>query len=126
MTCLGRIAITLALAGAVRCQAASTDSFRYLRNIDRPDSRAEEILSLSLDSDVYAATQVGLADVRIIDAEGREVPYQLEKAVHSGATGMDDPLRNPFVIEMSDLLPEDEVFQQGGSEGIGFQGVLIV
>ena len=28
-----------------------------------------------------------------------------------GASGMDDPLRNPLMIEVRDLLPENEILQ---------------
>ena len=94
---VGLIAFALVLAGVSRCQAATADSFRYLRTVDRTDSMAEEILSLPLDSDVYAVAQAGLADVRIIDAEGREVPYQLEKAAESRTTTVREPCPSRIV-----------------------------
>ncbi len=42
------------------------------------------------------------------------------------ATGMDDPLGNPLVIEVEDLLPKVEVLQQGRPALADAQGVLIV
>jgi hypothetical protein len=44
----------------------------------------------------------------------------------AGAAGVDDALRDAFVIEMSDLLPQDEILDQGGSALSALQGVLIV
>ena len=38
---------------------------------------------------------------------------------------MDDALGDTLVIEMLDLLPKDEVFEQSRSARTGFQGVLI-
>jgi hypothetical protein len=37
---------------------------------------------------------------------------QLEEAVRRRAAGVDDPLRDPLVVEVLDLLAQHEVFQQ--------------
>ena len=39
---------------------------------------------------------------------------------------MNDPLRDPFMVEMGDLLAKDEVFEQRRPAQAGFEGVLIV
>ena len=50
----------------------------------------------------------------------------LEEAVGRRAAGVHDPLGDPLVIEMSDLLAEDEVLQQGGPPEPGLERVLVV
>lgn len=60
--------------------AAGTPALRYAKPIHAPQLAAEELLAISLDDDVYAATQDGLADLRILDAAGRETPYVLRTA----------------------------------------------
>jgi len=37
-----------------------------------------------------------------------------------GASGVDDPLGNPLVIEVRDFLPENEILQQSGSAPASF------
>jgi hypothetical protein len=39
---------------------------------------------------------------------------------------MDDAFRNPFMVEMEDLLPQDEIFQQRWPTSAGLQAVLVV
>ena len=39
---------------------------------------------------------------------------------------MDDALRDALVVEVGDLLPHDEVFEQGGPAGTGAQRILVV
>ena len=50
----------------------------------------------------------------------------LEHAVRGGAAGVDDPLGDALVVEVGDLLPEDEVLQQGGTPQAGLERVLVV
>ncbi|MCY1333938.1 hypothetical protein D9M69_196790 [compost metagenome] len=50
----------------------------------------------------------------------------LEVAMGRRATGMYHPLGNPLVVEVGDLLPHDEVFQQGRTPLAGAQAVLVV
>ena len=52
-----------------------------------------------------------LEDVRTGDI--RQRLRELEKAVRAVAAGVDDPLRNPLVVEVEDLLTEMKVFQEG-------------
>ena len=67
---------------------------------------------------------------RVLEEGGPGVPAQgaldLEIAVGGGAPGMDDPLRDPLVVEVGDLLPEDEVLQEGGPAGARLERVLVV
>ncbi len=75
------IVLLLSLTAVSHIRAAAVDSFQHYRDIKETNVESDEILSLILDSDIYAATQSGLADMRVVDSQGREVPYQLDKAV---------------------------------------------
>jgi hypothetical protein len=44
--------------------------------------------------------------------ETRLRPVHLEVSVRPGAASVDDPLRNSLVVEVSDLLPEQEVLYE--------------
>ena len=44
----------------------------------------------------------------------------------TGATGMDDALGDPLMVEVSDLLAHDEVFEQRRPTHAGLEGVLVV
>ena len=50
----------------------------------------------------------------------------LEEAMGAEAAGVDDPLRDPLVVEVEDLLAEVEVLEQRGTALPGTQRVLIV
>ncbi|MCE9555279.1 MAG: DUF3999 domain-containing protein [Planctomycetes bacterium] len=63
--------------------AAEPAKFRYVKEISRDKSAEEEIVSFTLDPDIYDATQNGLGDIRIFDGAGQETPYLLEPVVES-------------------------------------------
>lgn len=63
------------------CFAEDPARFRFWRDIDRGAASEEEILAFTLDSDLYAATRDGLPDLRILDANHAEAPYQIEPVV---------------------------------------------
>jgi hypothetical protein len=50
----------------------------------------------------------------------------LEEAVGARAPGMHDALGNALMVEVRDLFPEDEIFQQRGSAQAGLERVLVV
>ena len=50
----------------------------------------------------------------------------LEIAVRARSAGVNDALRNSLVIEMGDLFPEREIFQERRTPPAGFQRILIV
>ena len=66
-----------------------------------------------------ALEEVGAGDVG-------ERPVVLEVAVGPVAAGVDDPLGDALVVEVEDLLPEVEVFQQRRAAGTGLERVLVV
>ena len=49
-----------------------------------------------------------------------------EIAMRAGAAGVDDPLRDTFMVEMEDLFAQHEIFQQGRPARPGLERVLIV
>jgi hypothetical protein len=59
--------------------AAESAAFRFQKEINRDDAKKETILAVTLDSDVYANTRRGFPDLRVFNAQGREVPYVIEK-----------------------------------------------
>ena len=69
----------LLLGFALPGSAAEPSTFRFSKEIDRGSVQEESILSVILDSDVYAATRLGFPDLRIFDAHDAEVPFLMEK-----------------------------------------------
>ncbi|HXT57674.1 MAG TPA: hypothetical protein VN699_03525, partial [Pirellulales bacterium] len=59
---------------------ATEPAFQFSKEIGSPALKQEELLAVPLDSDVFAATQDGLDDLRLLDGEGKPVPYLLRKA----------------------------------------------
>ena len=58
---------------------AAEAAFQFAKEIEAPALKQEELLSIALDSDVFAAAQDELADLRVIDGEGKPVPYFMRK-----------------------------------------------
>ena len=58
------------------------------------------------------------------DVGGR--PVGAEDAVRARAAGMDHALRDAFVVEVRDLLPQVVVLQQDGAARAGFEGMVCV
>ena len=57
-------AVALVLGVAVCCEAGELASFQFTRDVKRSPSSEEEILAVTLDSDIFAATQERFADLR--------------------------------------------------------------
>jgi len=74
-------AVCLVLVTSLACHAEQPGRLRFYKEIDRGDSAREEILAVHLDSDVYAGTQNGFVDLRVVDSLGEEVPYRLEQEI---------------------------------------------
>lgn len=78
---LPRSWMALMVLGAAQVSAATEPArFRYWKPIALDLAGKDEIVSLEIDSDIFAATRPGLPDLRILDAAQTEVPYQLEQA----------------------------------------------
>jgi hypothetical protein len=74
------VAWCLLLGTAAQCVAAQPNEFRFRKDIERRDAKAENIVAVPLDADVCAAARDGFPDLRVFDAEGKETPFLLEKA----------------------------------------------
>jgi hypothetical protein len=72
----------LLLFCAIPCLAAEPGAFRFLKEVQRQDVK-ENILAVTLDSDIYGDTRDGLPDFRIYDGKDQETPYLLEKVSES-------------------------------------------
>lgn len=58
---------------------ADDAAFQFSREVKPPPLKQEELLAITLDTAVFAATQDEFADLRLRDAEGKPVPYLLRK-----------------------------------------------
>jgi hypothetical protein len=74
------LACCLLLGVALPSAAAEPEAFRCHKEIDRSAVKAESILAIALDSDVYSAARPAFPDLRIFDSQGKETPYLIEKA----------------------------------------------
>jgi hypothetical protein len=76
----------LGIAAQAPLAAASAEpNLRYAKAITTPALNTEELLAVILDSDVFAATQDGFADLRILDAGDRETAFILRPATETRA-----------------------------------------
>ena len=109
------------LSGFSPATAGEAERFRFSREVDRGAAKNEEILSFTLDSDIYAATRDGLPDLRILDDTQSEAPYQIEPEVeyreektrHSGPTEVVSLREEGNAIEVQVRLPKDAQAAEG-------------
>ncbi len=74
-----RLAVIICFGLSLTAGAADEEPpFRFQKEIEVGRTTGEEIVSVPLDSDVYAATRDGFPDLRIVDDRGAMVPYLLE------------------------------------------------
>jgi hypothetical protein len=114
-------ALCLALGWVGPAVAESPGRFRFWRQIDRGASSEEEILTFTLDSDIYAATGDGLPDLRILDGADGEAPYQIEREVeyreqrtrHRGQVEGLSLREEGNAIEIGLRLPKDSPSAEG-------------
>lgn len=70
--------LILALPWAVAMADFSIDQWRYVKPIQVPAERVEEgLVELPLDREVFSRATPGLVDLRVVEGEDTEVPYQL-------------------------------------------------
>lgn len=63
--------------------AAEPASFHFSRPLAWPGAEQEELLSVALDNRIYAATRSGFPDLRVVDQDGAEIPYLLQKELET-------------------------------------------
>lgn len=71
------LGIAVLVPGSVVAEEA--ESFRYSRPIQMVGPAQEELFSVLLDSDVYAATRDSFPDLRVLDDEDRLVPFLIRR-----------------------------------------------
>lgn len=86
---IGCLLIGLGLP-ATSAVAAEPSEFRFAKEIRRDDDR-DGILTVTLDSDVYAGTRADFADLRVFDQANQETPYLVEKVVQTEMHGVQTP-----------------------------------
>ena len=69
------------LASLLLTQAVAADApaYRFTRPIVRGDDGGQALLAIALDNPVYAASADDFRDLRLIDQDGVETPYLLQK-----------------------------------------------
>jgi len=87
---------------ALPCLAAAPGDFQWRQPIVREDPTREEVLAVRLGNDLYAATRDDLADIRVFDGDGAEVPYVLERAVRR-RTRVESEVAPTEVLSLDDL-----------------------
>ena len=83
---------------------ADDAAFRFSRDVKPPPLKHEELLAITLDTEIFAATQDEFADVRLRDAEGKSVPFLLRKlqTTRARAARTTWPAREPAARPLDD------------------------
>jgi len=92
------IRIALAVFVGATALVSSAPSFRFSKAIGIGTAVREQMVLVNLDDDVYAATRDGYPDVRVLDNNGAEVPYLLERATEDHET-----VRQHYAVEVLSL-----------------------
>ncbi len=85
---------------------ASTTGFRYFKNLEFTVNE-NKLISVPLDSEVYAQTQLEYDDLRIIDQNNQEIPYTVRKRLSTELK----TVREYFPLKITSLTktPEDKI-----------------
>ncbi len=77
--CVAVLACAQTATARAENPSAELPAFRFYRDVKTPPLKQEELLAITLDSEVFAATQEGLTEVRLVDAAGTLIPFFLRK-----------------------------------------------
>src|SRR5262245_2126069 len=73
---LAPLLLVVVAAGSVAADEPAR--FRFRQDVAQaPDPKAE-LLAIMLDADIFDATRANFPDMRVLDENGRELPYALE------------------------------------------------
>jgi hypothetical protein len=78
------------LAAIAASAFAAEPAFRYSKPLELPALQQDELLAVSLDRDVYAATREGLPDIRILTDGNMETSYLLRRVTITKAQSTRD------------------------------------
>ncbi len=101
------VAACLGLVVAVTAQSAAPARFRFLKPVELPAAKDEEIAAFRIDSDLYAVTKPGLPDLRVFDKDLAETPYLIE----AEAETREEKSRRAFDTEIVNLKPEGNTLE---------------
>ena len=115
--------VAACLTASAALAVADPPSLKYVKPVALPMLDKEELVAVSLDSDVYEVTREGLPDLRLLDAADKEVPFIIRKAVSKRDETIRDfwtarrqpsarPLENGG-LEITLELERDEPFPNG-------------
>lgn len=99
--------ISAVLSPAVQAQSTTTATFRFWKSIDRDAIKDEEIVAVTLDSDIYAVTRAGFPDLRVVDEAQSETPYLIENEIEY----RQERLRLPFNTTIVTLRPDGNTIE---------------
>ncbi len=95
--------VVLMCLPATRVSAADP-VFQFSKDVQSPALAQEELLSVTLDADVYAATQDALLDLRLLDADDHPVAYVRRKV----QTSKRRKVRKTWVARQPSVRPLDD------------------
>eukprot|EP00906_Rhabdomonas_costata_P037553 RCo052910 len=104
---MNKIVLFCSLVVTLLVSAAELPTNKFSRRIHYPESAQQQLLAVSLDEAVYAASDNGFNDLRLLDQTGAETPYLLQKIVERKAVTQHLPIRS-----------KTQVLQKSGEEGI--------
>ena len=87
--------------------AAEPPVNKFSRRIHHPESAQQQLLAVSLDEAVYAASDTSFHDLRLLDQTGTETPYLLQKIAERKTVTQHMPIRS-----------KTKTLQKSGEEGI--------
>jgi hypothetical protein len=113
---------------ALLAAVSATANLHYWKAIDSGTIKDEEIVAVTFDSDLFAATRAGYPDLRIVDEQQNEVPCQCEPAVEYRQTRTRQSVATQVVslhqegnaIQLRLRLPDSS----GAAEGLSFETPL--
>jgi hypothetical protein len=98
------LALLAASCATAPAPAGEPLPFHFYKELQREAPADEEIVRVTLDGDVYAATEDRFPDLRVLDPQGAEVPFRLEKATASRS----EKVRKPCPSKVLSLQENDD------------------
>jgi len=89
--------LLLLFTGSAASGRVGIERFPYQKSIKPPAVTSRKVASCILDSDIYAATDLRYANVRIISEDGTEVPFLIRQRVHMVTQVVELPVSSKIV-----------------------------
>jgi hypothetical protein len=117
------------LGSALPVAAQAPVIYRWSKSIELKPRKNEEVAAVVLDSAVFAATRAGFPDLRVIDEQLAEVPFQIEPDVEY----REERTRRSFDTQVVSLREEGRAIeihlrlpdQSPSAEGLSFATPLV-